>query len=875
MKAAEKKVFKKILSNGLTVLVSPSHQIPKVSTQIWYGVGSKDEKTEEKGLAHLLEHMMFKGTEKMSESDINVITSTLSGSANAFTSYDYTGYLFEMPRQHWKQALSMFADCMSGCTFKEDLLNSELKAVIQELKMYKDNYQNALIEEMASAIFTDHPYHSPIIGYKQDLLKINRKHLLDFYKSHYVPNNATLVVVGDVQPEEVFEIADKEFGHINPCYDFVRQSFVAQETMSAKSITLYRDVQQGFAIACFIIPGAREKKDYALDIMTSLVASGRGSRLYKKLVDELDLVTEIDAMVYDLFDYGCFLIEFQPKNIQDVPQIMSVIRGEISSLVQNGFSDQEFARASKRAQMQYISGLESNEKVAYALGKEYMATGDEQYIFNYVIRDQDELRKQLSEVFSYLDVFEMHTGIILPMTDEQKKKWLVIQEKSDAFDTQFLSEKVRESAVEPPVLAQTIQPLAPVEFSYPKYQEIVLSNGLEVLFYKTNRAPKIEMILDLKAKYFYDPDQQQGIGNFVSEMLLKGTQKYPGQSLVDEIESRGMNVVTTPGVVSMSMLSSDLVAGVDILASIVSQASFEDRAIEQIRAKILVDLKNYWDTPTSFIGHLVGQQIYKNHPYSKNVFGDASVIKSLCKKDLIDYYQKVMTPQKARLVVVGDFDESILKNSLEKNLGSWRGDAALEISFPQLTPIRYHEVNHYINRDQVVLAFAGLSVPRTDKDFDKLLLFEQIFSGGVLGSMSSRLFAVREQTGLFYTIGGSLLARSDEQPGSVFVRTIVSLDRLAEAEKAISNVINTSAADVSQDEYQQARNALVNSLVDNFETNRQMAVTFLFLKRYGLSKDYFDHRAQQLMSVTKEDMQEAAQKILNTNKMVLVRAGRV
>ena len=133
------KVRKKILKNGLTVLVLPSSNIPKVSVQLWYNVGSKDEQSGQKGIAHLIEHMIFKGTKKLSESDINLIVNKLSGYCNAFTSYDYTGYLFDFPSEHWHESLPMLADCMKNCTMKEDFLNSELKAVIQELKMYKDN----------------------------------------------------------------------------------------------------------------------------------------------------------------------------------------------------------------------------------------------------------------------------------------------------------------------------------------------------------------------------------------------------------------------------------------------------------------------------------------------------------------------------------------------------------------------------------------------------------------------------------------------------------------------------------------------------------------------------------------------------------------
>ena len=147
MKNIDKRVHKFTLSNGLTVLVCPKKQSSKVSLQLWYNVGSKHEVNGEKGMAHFIEHMIFKGTKDLlTESDINMITQKLSGYANAFTSYDYTGYLFDLPVANWAKVLPVFADCMQNCTFDQEHMNSEVKAVIQELKMYRDDFSWTLAD---------------------------------------------------------------------------------------------------------------------------------------------------------------------------------------------------------------------------------------------------------------------------------------------------------------------------------------------------------------------------------------------------------------------------------------------------------------------------------------------------------------------------------------------------------------------------------------------------------------------------------------------------------------------------------------------------------------------------------------------------------
>ncbi len=177
----QNRVLKKILPNGLVVLVHPLRHIPKVSINLWYGVGSKYEKSDERGLAHLIEHMIFKGThEKLSESDIDATTTKLSGYTNAFTSHDYTCYVFDFPSSSWKEALPLLSDCMRNCRFDSEMLNSELSAVIQELKMYRDDYFDTLLNSIAASIFYDHPYHYPVIGFKQDLWNLKRDSLVAF-----------------------------------------------------------------------------------------------------------------------------------------------------------------------------------------------------------------------------------------------------------------------------------------------------------------------------------------------------------------------------------------------------------------------------------------------------------------------------------------------------------------------------------------------------------------------------------------------------------------------------------------------------------------------------------------------------------------------
>ena len=869
-------VHKKQLANGLTILVVPIHRMPKVAVQLWYNVGSRHEQSGQKGLAHLIEHMIFKGTTKLTESDINIATAKLSGSCNAFTSHDYTGYLFDFPTQHWSYALEILAECMRNCAFKPDLLNSELKAVVQELKMYKDDYASSVADELISVIFGGHPYHYPIIGYKNDLYTVTAQNLHDFYSHHYVPNNATLVVVGDVNEQEVYDQAQRYFGAIQPEKIEKSEPVYFERDFSTKTVTLYRDIQAPVVLCAFVIPGFRDKCNYALDALNLIIGSGRGSRLYKTLVEQLKIATTVESFNFDLFDYGLLLIQVQPKSLHNIAEVVQQIKEEISDLVEHGIKPAELERAQAKEDVYYLSLFEDNQKLAATIGKSYVATGDEQYVLNYCNVSSEKLCEQINTILGqWFNPELMHVGYVLPLAEKDKKQWLTFQQQSDEFDAKLLVGKERTTTLEEANYANNVIVREFQPFEFPRYQSFMFSNGLEVLYYRDNRLPKVEMILSLKADYLYDPSDKSGLSNFASQLLLKGTSKYSATELMDILEIKGISIGSSSGFVAMNCLSRDLSFACDMMEHILTDSLFAEESVEQVRHKIEMDLAEYWDEPYQFVGDLVRKQVYQSHPYSKNLFGTKESVRFITQADLVGYYKKYITPQGTRLVIIGDFDESNLKNLLENTLGKWMGPVVSDINYPSLQELATHEIIHTINRDQVTLCFAGLSVDRKNPDYDKLLLFDQSFGGGVLGSMNSQLFKIREQTGLFYTIGGSLLVGVDKQPGIAMVKTIISLDHLAKAEHMIKQVIETAAENFGADDLAQAQRAISSALVDYFASYRQMAMTFLALRRFDLPIDYFDHRAQQLACVDLPSIKQVAARILDLNKLVTIKIGRL
>jgi zinc protease len=868
-------VQKHVLDNGFTILAARMPRVPKVSLQLWYNVGSKHEQSGEHGIAHFIEHMIFKGTSHLSESDINALTTKMSGVCNAFTSHDYTGYLFDVPSQYWVDVLPIMADCMSNCSFRQDFLDSELNTIIQELKMYNDDYLSTLVEKMTQSVFAGHPYQHPIIGYKNELFAMTRDNLLSFYNQHYTPDNAVLVVVGDIEAADVFAQAKDVFGSISSKKHENIELYYKPD-LANTSTKVYRAVKNAYCLLGFVLPGIVHKKDYLYDALTMIIASGRGSRLYQKLAVDMDLVIDIDAMMDDMFDQAIFMIFYQPKRVEDIEKIEAIITQELFDIVKNGFNSAEIARVQKKILVDHISLYENPQKYAYMLGKLYTATRDEKYLDNYCTYDAEILARDLQQlVRDYLYIEGMHSGYVFPLSQEATIRWSALQSADDARDSKMLVSKTREAAVEPARAAEKFVLKDSKAFSFPRPEKYMLSNGLQIITHHTPDIDKIELILNCAAKQHHDPQGEQGITSFVYDMLEEGAGDLDAKAFSWKLESYGMSISILAGQIHMSMLSADFEVGLQLLVSVLVDARFDIQSIEQVRDRLIVDIEDFWDDHTQFSAQLLREAVYGKHPYGKPTMGVACDIERMTRKDLISAYRKCVIPQGAILSIVGNTSGYNIVSLLDSTLGTWQGQGVFPATFGEPLQQENKIIEYPINRDQMVLAFGGLSVRRLDPRYDSLLLFDQVFSGGVLGGMNSRLFQLREASGLFYGISGSLIAGAHKDPGMVYIKTLVSNDRLDEARVSIKDIIEQGANTLTQEELSESVRALKHAIVDNFATNRRIATTFLYAHDMGLADDYFDTRAHALSAYTLQEVQDTVNSFLHERPLVELHVGRV
>lgn len=870
-------IYKHSLPNGLTVVICPRHYIPKVSVQLWYRVGSKYEKHGQKGLAHLLEHMTFKGTKKLSECDINAIGGKLSAYVNAFTSQDYTAYVYDMPHDHWTVALDLLADTMTNCTFRPDLLDSELSVVLQELKLYRDLYETTLEEELISLIFAGHPYHYPIIGFKQDLMAVTQEKLLDFYATYYAPNNATLFIVGDVDYHAALKEATHYFGGIQPGVTITQQTWMLPKDIKSCALTLYRDVQQDCVLLAFVVPGLAARKHYYLQVITWLLARGRSSRLYKKLVEELRLVNELTAYYRDMFEHGLVCVLYYPKPGVDNEVIIRTIKNELNACIKEGISELELTRAMNQVAVEYCALAEKQQEFTDELGKWYLATEDIRALDNYLITDVAQCAQEVQELFkTYFLPCNMHQALLLPyMNEHDKKQAMYLQEQADEADECMLAQRVRGSELGSPDYSLKIKTTLPVPFKFPLHQVKKLKNDTKIIYCHRDNVPLITVVVDFLAKQDYDSPEHLGLNYMAMQTIIAAqTSKRSSSDLAQEFELYGMSIEAGVGCISLTMHTKDFERGLELLHEIITQSLLDDHTITTVRDQTASALQAYWDDPSQYIKQLAREDIYGRHPYAHNPLGTLDSIQNIQRNHIVDFYSKYITPYRTQICVIGDLAEHKVPVVVERYFDSWQGPVIPELQYPPLPFVRGERKIHAAQRDQVAIALVGLSVTRFDSNYNALALLDVIITGGMQNSMNSRLFALRERSGLFYGISGSLITGASKEKGMIYLQTLTSAENVDTVISSIKQVLH-DATTITDDDVLQALIALYSSCIDMCESQKELAELFLFIERYNLSKDYLFEWQEQLMLVTKNQISNAAQKFLIDNKLDAIVVGQI
>jgi len=357
------------LDNGFRALLVARRTLPVVATMLWYGVGSRDEVVGETGLSHFLEHMMFKGTDKYKKGEIDLLTGRMGGSNNAFTDNDVTAYYFSLAADRWEAALEIESSRMRGCLLDEEEFVAEKQVVLEELAMGEDDPWRSLYQAAESLIFQVHPYHHPIIGWRGDLERLPVATMRDYYRRNYGPDRGFLVVVGDIDVPRTKARVRELFGSIQPTGQPRRDVLAEPPPRGERRCVIRFPGQITRMAACFRTCQMGAEDDFVLDVLSTVLGSGKSSRLYKRLVLEEELVTDVWVMNETRMDPGVFWITAELRQNVEPDRLEAALREEIDKIIHKGVTATELKRARAQLRSSFLFEDETVLDVATKIGR--------------------------------------------------------------------------------------------------------------------------------------------------------------------------------------------------------------------------------------------------------------------------------------------------------------------------------------------------------------------------------------------------------------------------------------------------------------------------------------------------------------------------
>lgn len=405
------------LANGLTVLMKEVHKAPVVTVQVWYRVGSRNEVMGRAGLSHMLEHMMFKGTRRYPKGTFSKIIRKNGGNDNAFTSQDYTAYFENLAADRVELALDLEADRMQNLLLNNKEFQLEREVVKEERRLRtEDDPKSFLVESLYAQAFVQHPYHWPIIGWFSDLNAMTLGDLQRYYDTHYSPNNAILVIVGDIDAKEILPIIQRHFEPIPRGPDPPPVKVIEPEQQGERRLVVKRNAHLPFVMVGYLAPNHSHQDAYALAILESLLSDGKSSRLYQSLVYQQKLALDVGSR-YSLLQANpdLFYMYAVVKPGHQADTVEQAIHDQIALLQQFPPTAKELQRAKNQVEASHIFGQDSNFRQAMLLGQSESVGAGWQFLDQFVERIRTVTAKDIQQVARrYFTQDRRTVGILVP-----------------------------------------------------------------------------------------------------------------------------------------------------------------------------------------------------------------------------------------------------------------------------------------------------------------------------------------------------------------------------------------------------------------------------------------------------------------------------
>ena len=835
------------LDNGQTVIIKQVKNNPIVTIDTWIKTGSINENDQNNGVSHFLEHLFFKGTKTHPPGDFDKILESKGAETNAATSKDFTHYYVTIPSKYFDLAVDLHSDMLLNPLIPRKELEKERKVVMEEIAKDANNPSEKVFDNLSDMLYTTHPYKRKVIGTNEIIGKISREDILNYYNTHYGPQNMITIIIGDVDPQHALDKVKEDF-KTEP-RKIVKNINKPEKPLTAKKIKVdYQPVQGGYMLIGYRGTTALNNDSYALDVLATVLGDGRSSILYQTIKEQKQLADSIDANNSTYKEDGIFAINanYAPENVD---KLQKAIFEEVAKVQKDGISAEQLKLAQSIIERDTYYSRESISSIASGIGYTTVLTENPKYYDEYLSNIKKVTANDVKRVANiYLDENKSAVSIVLP---EKNKNTQVKETTKTEHNTVLIQETA----------------------STKKYQ---LDNSSTLLITPNDLNDIVAMSIYAKGGGFLE--KIPGTADIMSSVMLKGTKKYSSLELAQVLEENGIKIAPSASADSFSIevltTKSQLQKTLELLNEVVNNATFDDYEIEKTKTTMLNSIKKSRDVPFNLALEEYKSLIYENSVYSNGTKLFEKTLPKIQREDILEYYKTIFNPENIVISANGNITTADIANQLSDIFGIAQKNAKFDYSnyankiYPLTTPKNSVKKVPDLKTAWLVLGWQTAGV-QPQKDYATLQVIDAILGSG----MSSRLFRnVRDQEGLAYQLGSSYSPKILKGAFTLYIGTNPKTLSLAK-EKMLVEVNRMKTEFVSDKELQEAKDKIIGNYVISQETNLDKASSIGWFEASGRGFDFKDKYENIINSITASDIIEIANKYFNQNYVTSVVEG--
>jgi zinc protease len=873
-------VVKTVLDNGLTVLTKEVNTAPVVSVQVWYRVGSQNEKRGVTGISHQLEHLMFKGT-KERPIQFGRLFSALGSNSNAFTSYDMTAYFGTTGSDKLEALLQLEADRMVNTVAGEKELKSERTVVLSELDGGNNSPGTRLYREVMLAAYPDSSYGWPVIGYRPEVESYTVQDIQNYYHTFYRPENATLVIVGNFETQATLQKVKEIYGTIKApakpkeiitSEEQQKKPKPPQPKSTKEPIRLKEPGSVPFLQSVYPnLPNTNDPDVATVDVVDSILTSGRSSRFYQALV-ETGLASNVSGSSATQIGTGWYLVSATPTAGKSLEDLDRLILDEIEKLQNQPVTAEELERAKVSMRASYILGNRDIASQANQIGYNQTVAKDYRYSDRYLdavekvtIADVQRAAKQYLQrerrVVGYFEPSVITANAGTSPTNAHSSEAF---KPSSPVDPAEVAKYLPDSAL----IAKAGTPTAV------RPDKFTLANGLKVLLLRDRSTPTVTLVGEINAGAGFDTIEKAGLAGITAQNIANGTTTKDALTLASRLENIGARLGFVAGRESVGVsgiaIAKDLPIVIDQLADLLQNATFPEKEFAVNLQRNLLSFKSELDSPSSLARRIFQSTLYpKGHPF--NTLKNEDTLKSLKREDLADFYKTYYRPDNTVLTITGDFDPATVRKLLEEKLGNWKAEGKeAKLEFPKIAKLTEttEKQASLAGKTQAITIMGHPSISRSDTQYYPALVLNQVLGGDTLASRLGT--EIRDRLGLTYGIYSFFQA--GRPPQGAFIVQMQTSGK--DTQKAIAATVGLLKEvrdnGITQAEFDVAKKSLINNFATEFADPDSIASSLLSDEIYGLPVGDFYKYPQRIQSVTLEQVNRAAKELLQPDKLLIV-----